>query len=135
MIKDAKIIEIHNSILGGNTVINATREAGISLPSYYQKIKKLGLETKKEIIKKKRKKEGAQSIKDMHDLAELLSLNFQEVHKYVNLKKSTFDNINRMKYLKNNSPVKFKEAILITILNYYKINDIKLFEILSTTKS
>ena len=129
MITDEQIKAIHRNIIAGTTVQNATKELGISRAFYYQKIKELGLSTKREIHKKNRPK-NVKIISDMHDLALLLNTDFNTVHKYVNTKKSVNANIKRMSYLKINSPLKFQEAVIITILNYYKINSITLIKLL-----
>jgi len=128
MITDDEIIKLHNSILKGEKVQIATDKLGISRAFYYQKIKELGLSTKREIHKKNRPK-NVKLISDMHDLALLLNTDFNTVHKYVNTKKSVNANIKRMSYLKINSPLKFQEAVIITILNYYKIDTIELIKL------
>ena len=66
----------------------------------------------------------------MHDLATLLNTDFDTIHKYVNKEKSIVSNIKRMNYLKNNSPVKFQEAVIITIINFYNYNAVSLGKLL-----
>jgi len=127
MITNDDIIKIHEDILQGEKVLTATQKLGISKAFYYQKIKELGLSTKREIEKKDRSKQ-IKSIADMHDLATLLNSDFETVHNYVNTKKSTVSNIKRMNYLKLHSPIKFQEAIITTIVNFYKLDAIKLIE-------
>jgi len=127
MITNDDIIKLHEDILQGEKVLIATQKLGISKAFYYQKIKELGLSTKREIEKKDRSKQ-IKSIADMHDLATLLNSDFETVHKYVNTKKSTVNNIKRMNYLKLHSPIKFQEAIITTIVNFYKLDAIKLIE-------
>lgn len=125
MIKDSDIIEMHNRILEGKKVNEETKKLGISRAFYYQKIKELGLSTKRELEAKNRNKD-IKKINDMHDLAMLLNVDFETVHKYVNSEKSVKANINRMNYLKIHSPIKFQEAVKITILNFYKLDAVKL---------
>jgi len=129
MIKDSDIKEAHDRILKGNKVNDEIKKLGISRAYYYQKIKEFGLSTKREIEAKNREK-NITKINDMHDLATLLNVDFETVHKYVNSEKSIKANINRMNYLKLHSPIKFQEAIKITILNFYKIDAVKLANIL-----
>lgn len=125
-----KIKAIHKEILEGKTVSKACKEIEISPAYYYQKLKELGLDTKKKKEEKQRSKK-INTIKDMHDLAHLLNTDFDTIHKYVNSKNSIEQNIKRMNYLKLHSPIKFQEAINITILNFYKINPIELIKILN----
>jgi len=66
----------------------------------------------------------------MHDLATLLNTDFNTIHKFVNGDNSIEANIKRMNYLKNHSPLKFQEAVQITILNFYKMDALKLIKIL-----
>lgn len=129
MITDSQIKEMHQRILQGNKVKEETEKLGISRAFYYQKIKELGLSTKRE-LEEKRRKQDIKSIKDMHDLATLLNTDFETIHKYVNSKSSIQANIKRMNYLKLHSPKKFDEAIKITILNFYKLDAIKLIKTL-----
>jgi len=129
MITDSEIIEMHNRILKGEKVLAATKKLGISRAFYYQKIKELGLCTKRELEEQKRSKD-IKSIKDMHDLATLLNTDFETIHKHVNSKSPVQTNIKRMNYLKIHSPIKFQEAVKITILNFYKMDALKLIKTL-----
>ena len=129
MITDDEIIEIHNRILKGEKVLPATKKLGISRAFYYQKIKELGLSTKRELEAQKSSKD-IKSIKNMHDLATLLNTDFKTIHKHVNSKSSVQANIKIMNYLKIHSPIKFQEAVKITILNFYKTDALKLIKTL-----
>ena len=129
MITNDEIKALHKSIVEGEKVQIATEKLGISRTFYYQKIKELGLSTMRERNKKKRY-EDIRLITDMHDLASILNTDFTTIHKFVNIEKSIEANIKRMNYLKNHSPLKFKEAVKITILNFYKIDSLKLIKTL-----
>jgi len=131
-ISDADIKNINARILSGERVTDVTSELGISRQFYYEKAKSLDLLNKKDVLVERKKKDinELDEIKDMHDLANILDLSFEAVHKYVNPTKTAATNIKRMNYLKNHSPEKFNEAIIITILNYYKISPINLIKVL-----
>ncbi|MDL1957636.1 MAG: hypothetical protein LWW95_11430 [Candidatus Desulfofervidus auxilii] len=129
MITDDEIKEIHTKILQGESVKSATKTLDISVAYYYQRIKKLGLSTKRKSLEKKRNS-GVKKIKDMHDLAYLLNTDFKELHKYLDTESSVEKNIKKMNYLKNHSPKKFQEAVQIIILNFYKLDAIKLIKTL-----
>ena len=132
MITNGEIEALHKSILAGEKVKIATEKLGISRAFYYQKIKELGLSTKRETEEKDRTKK-IKSITDMHDLATILNTDFNTIHKFVNSENSIEANIKRMNYLKNHSPLKFQEAVKITILNFYKMDALKLIKILKNT--
>jgi len=132
MITNDEIEALHKSILAGEKVKIATEKLGISRAFYYQKIKELGLSTKRETEEKDRTKK-IKSITDMHDLATILNTDFNTIHKFVNSVNSIEANIKRMNYLKNHSPLKFQEAVIITILNFYKMDALKLIKILKNT--
>ena len=129
MITDDEIKDIHNKILQGESVKSATKTLDISVAYYYQRIKKLGLNTKRKSLEKKRSS-GVKKITDMHDLAYLLNTDFKELHKYLDTESSVEQNIKKMNYLKNHSPKKFQEAVQIIILNFYKLDAIKLIKTL-----
>jgi len=129
MITNDEIKALHKSILAGEKVKIATEKLGISRAFYYQKIKELGLSTKRERDKAKRY-EDIRLITDMHDLATLLNTDFNTIHKSVNIENSIEANIKRMNYLKNHSPLKFQEAVSITILNFYKMDALMLIKTL-----
>ena len=133
MITNEQIIKANKEILAGKKVADVTKEMGISRQFYYQKIKELGLSTKKDFTENKENKEITK-IEDMHDLATLLNTDFNTIHEYVNKEKSIISNIKRMSYLKNNSPIKFQEAVIITIINYYKYNAVALGKLLEKDK-
>jgi len=133
MITDEQIIQANKEILKGKKVSDVTKKMGISRQFYYQKIKELGLCTRRENTKNKENKEITK-IESMHDLAGLLNTDFDTIHKYVNKEKTITSNIKRMSYLKNNSPVKFQEAVIITIINYYKYDAVSLGRLLEKDK-
>jgi hypothetical protein len=130
MTNNEKIKAIHKEILEGKTVSKACKEIGISPAYYYQKLKEIGLNTKKKEQEKQRTK-PIKSINDMHDLAQILNTDFNTIHKHVNTKNSIEKNIKRMNYLKLHSPIKFQEAVKITILNFYKMDALKLIKTLN----
>jgi hypothetical protein len=127
-VSDDNIRNIHERILAGESVKKVVEEFGISRQSYHLRKDELGLEIKRNNIENIIK--NINKISDMHELAALLDITFNELHKELNPNKGVETNIKRMNYLKNKSPDKFQEAIINLIVNHYKITAIELIEIL-----
>jgi len=127
-VSDDNIRNIHERILAGESVKKVVEEFGISRQAYHLRKDELGLEIKRNNIENIIK--NINKISDMHELAALLDITFNELHKELNPNKGVETNIKRMNYLKNKSPVKFQEAIINLIVNHYKITAIELIEIL-----
>jgi len=127
-VSDDNIRNIHERILAGESVKKVVEEFGISRQAYHLRKDELGLETKRNNIENIIK--NINKISNMHELAALLDITFNELHKELNPNKGVETNIKRMNYLKNKSPDKFQEAIINLIVNHYKITAIELIEIL-----
>jgi len=128
-ITDDHIKEMWEKVSAGETVQAVTNEAKISREWYYKKCEEIGLKTQKKLQENKDKNEITE-ISNMHDLAILLDTDYDTVHIYSNPNKSSLANSKRMNYLKNHSPKKFQEAIMTTIINYYKLSPIDIIKMI-----
>jgi len=128
-ITNNQIIEIWEKVNNGSTVKEETNKYGISREWYYQKIKELNMKNKKEQQDSINTDELLE-ITNIDELSKLLDTDNNTIYKYSNLDKPLEANRKRMSYLKNKSPEKFQEAILITIINFYNVSPIQLIKLL-----
>ena len=128
-ITDDYIKEMWEKVSEGETVQAVTDEAKISREWYYKKCEELGLKTQTKLREDKDKNEITE-ISNMHDLAKILGTDYDTVHIYSNLDKSSKSNSKRMNYLKNHSPKKFQEAVMTTVINYYKLSPIDIIKLI-----
>jgi hypothetical protein len=129
-VNDDDIQNIWERVKKGERVTDILKEYDISRELYYKKCDYLGLKTLRE-WKLSREIDEVTKVEDFHDLAAILGIEYKELHKYVNLDKSIEANIKQMSYLKNNNPKKYQEAILGTIINYYKLSPINLIQLIN----
>ncbi|CAA6799758.1 MAG: Unknown protein [uncultured Sulfurovum sp.] len=129
-VNENDIQNIWERVKKGERVKDVLAEYDISRELYYRKCDYLGLKTSRE-WKLSREISEITKVEDFHDLAAILSIDYKELHKYVNLDKSIEANIKQMSYLKNNNPKKYQEAILGTIINYYELSPITLIQLIN----
>lgn len=129
-VNESDIQNIWERVKKGERVKDVLVEYDISRELYYRKCDYLGLKTSRE-WKLSREIDEITKVEDFHDLAAILSIDYKELHKYVNLDKSIEANIKQMSYLKNNNPKKYKEALLSTIINYFEISPINLIQLIN----
>ena len=136
-VSDEEIKEIHNRILGGESVASVTKEYKISRNSYYERIKVLGLDTKKKIAAKTLKKDLSEfeSISSNEELAAALDISTEDVIKLSNPQKGLETNRKRMSYLKNKSPEGLQEAFIQVVLNKYNLSIIDLIKLVKDNQS
>ncbi len=127
-ITDDYIKEMWKKVSAGETIQAVTNEAKISREWYYKKCEELGLKTQTKLRDDKNKNEITE-ISDMHDLAKFLGTDYETVHIYCNLEKTPLSNSKRMNYLKNHSPKKFQEAVITTVINYYKLSPMDIIKL------
>jgi len=130
-VTDKQIKKMQERISNGESTSVVTEEFNISRQGYHQRLKKLSIpSTPKKNIDKLQVIDTKKltKISNMHDLAAMLNLSFDEVHSINKNKKGTIANIKRLNHLKNNSPDKFQNEIKIIILKHFNIDSIELIK-------
>ena len=133
LVTDVEIRQMHKKIKEGEDTLVVVKQYGITRQAYSLRLKKLNIKASPKTRKERIDGVDADNlinISDMYDLAALLHLTFDGVHEVSKNGKDIEAEIKRLNHLKNKSPKKFQEEVLIIILKHFKVGPLSLIKLL-----